>query len=126
MSTLSAPASNGLAETQDSDSLGESTVETLRVYKDVCHRIRSSLIAGTNEIVSPTTISRTLVKESLQKQDVSCPSSDEAPSAVSPGGTMEHTVLEESCPFLEGAEGWSIEYSGGGCQVRCKKYLLPY
>lgn len=111
MSTLAAPA-NGQPEPQDSPSAESPTIQSLRVYKDVCHRIRNSLVAGRNEIVSPTTISRLLVKE---KRDVS---SDEAPSAESPGGAMEHsTTSEESCPFLEAAEGWTIEFSGGGCEV---------
>lgn len=123
MSVLATPADNCQAlgephDTSTSEVLSETdTVQTLRVYKEVCHRIRSSLVAGRNEIVSPTTISRTLVKEMVQKEEeevsVSC-SNGEAPSAESPGGAM---AAEESCPFLEPAEGWSIEYSGGGCEV---------
>ena len=90
------------------------TVQALKVYKEVCHRIRNSLISGRNEIVSPTTISKTLVLENLQKHEMN----GEAPSAESPGGAMEHTAVEdETCPFIEQAEGWSIEYSGGGCEV---------
>jgi hypothetical protein len=67
-------------------------------------------LAGRNEIVSPTTITKALVKETQGQ--------GEAPSAESPGGALEHTATEEVlCPFLETAEGWSIEYSGGSCQV---------
>lgn len=118
MSDLATQAGNCQAQGEPHDSAVEepTNVQTLRVYKDVCHRIRSSLVAGRNEIVSPTTISKSLVKENLQKQAVSFPNG-EAPSAESPGGAMEHTVAEESCPFLEAAEGWAIEYSGGGCEV---------
>ena len=108
MSGSAAPASNGLA-----DSLDESAVQSLRVYKEVCHRVRTSLLAGKNEIVSPTSITRSLVKESQEGRGAN----GEAPSAGSPGGAMEHTAAEESCPFLEAAEGWTIEYSGGGCEV---------
>lgn len=68
-------------------------------------------MAGRNEIVSPTTITKALVKESNDKQD------GEAPSAQSPSGAVENTATEENCPFLEAAEGWCIEYSGGGCEV---------
>lgn len=105
MSTLATPTS-GQAD-------GESTVRSLQVFKDVCHKVRTSLLAGKNEIVSPTTITRALVSE---RQDVSC-QDGEAPSAESPVSAMEHTTTEESCPFLEAAEGWSIEYSGSGCEV---------
>ena len=97
-------------------SSSETTVRNLRVYKDVCHRIRSSLLAGRNEIVSPTTLSKLLVKESSQKEESSFPNG-EAPAAESPGGAMEHTVTEDSCPFLEPAEGWTVEYSATGCEV---------
>lgn len=117
---LATQAGNCQAQGEPHDStatVGEPTsLHTLRVYKEVCHRIRSSLVAGRNEIVSPTTISKSLVKETMQKQEMSC-LNGEAPSAESPGGAMEHTVVEESCPFLEAAEGWTIEYSGGGCEV---------
>lgn len=102
MSSSAAPASN--------DQTDLSALQSLRVYKEVCHRVRTSLVAGKNEIVSPTTITRALVKESQG-------TNGEAPSAESPGGAMEHTVAEENCPFLEAAEGWTLEYSGGGCEV---------
>lgn len=108
MSGSAAPSSNGLP-----DSLNDSAVQSLRVYKEVCHRVRTSLLSGKNEIVSPTTITRSLVKESQEEHDTN----GGAPSAGSPGGAMEHTATEESCPFLESAEGWTIEYSGGGCEV---------
>ena len=114
MSALEALASNGQSDNHHPGS--EVTIQTLRVYKDVCHRIRSALVAGRNEIVSPTTISKLLVKESLEKEEASLPNG-EAPSAESPGGAMEHTTTEDSCPFLEQAEGWTVEYSGAGCEV---------
>lgn len=105
MSTLATPT-NGHAD-------GECTVQSLKVFKDVCHRVRTSLLAGKDEIISPTTITRALVSE---RQYLSC-QDGEAPSAESPVGAMEHTATEESCPFLEAADGWAIEYSGSGCEV---------
>lgn len=100
----------------------ETTIQNLRVYKEVCHRIRSSLVAGGNELVSPTTISKLLVKEMKEGEDVVTFTIDEAPSAVSPGGAMGHTTTEDSCPFLEPAEGWTIEYSAG---ANCEVSLFP-
>ena len=105
MSILATPT-NGQAD-------GESTIQSLQVFKDVCHKVRTSLLAGKDEIISPTTITRALVSE---RQDVSC-QDGEAPSAESPVNAMEHTATEESCPFLEAAEGWTVEYSGTGCEV---------
>lgn len=103
-----------LAEVNSNDKCGVVSVHTLRVFKDVCYRIRSSLVAGKNEIVSPTTVSRLLVKESLEKQGAA----NGAPSANSPGDAMKHNAEEETkCPFLEEAEGWTVEYSGAKCEV---------
>lgn len=86
------------------------TIQNLRVFKEVCHRIRSSLLEGKNEIVSPTSISKVLVKENVDKDSVS-------PSNGAHVGSKEGVAMEESCPFLEPAEGWTIEYSAGGCEV---------
>lgn len=111
MSVLASQA-QAQSEARDSSCTEESTaVHTLRVYKEVCQTIRSSLVAGRNEIVSPTTISKSLVKEAVQRAN------GEARPAESPEGAMEHIVVEETCPFLEPAEGWTIEYSGGSCEV---------
>lgn len=118
MSSLAEPASIGGAISHCPPSVPAEFLLNLRVYKDVCHRIRSSLVAGRNDIVSPTTITRTLVKE---KQEASCPNGafiGEAPSAArSSDSADEHVSDEVNCPFLEEAEGWTIEYSGGTCEV---------
>ena len=124
MSSLVGRANNGGAEPHDPlfelESESAATIQHLRVYKEVCHKLRSSLVDASNEIVSPTTISRALVKESMEKQSVSCPNGaflGEAPSANCPGGAMEYGTAGDSCPFLEAAEGWIIEYSKSECQV---------
>ncbi len=109
-------ASDGQGDNQYSSS--ETTIQNLRVYKEVCHRIHSSLIAGGNEIVSPTTISKLLVKEKEESCRITASlTNGESLSRETSGGAMEHTTTGDSCPFLEPAEGWTIEYSGAGCEV---------
>lgn len=113
--------SNVGAVSHDPPSLCDSTVQSLRVYKEVCTRIRSSLLAGRNDVVSPTTVSRELVKDTADKLGGSCQNGngaflEEASSAMEP-----ESGSEASCAFVEPAEGWTIEYGGSWCEVSNKR-----
>ena len=109
-------------------------LEKLRVYKQVCHKVRSSLVAGRDEIVSPTSFLDALIESNNKKLVGSSGSIDsgifpgEAPAADSPKGApkAERSGSRNSngsgnggeCRFVEPAEGWTIEYSDKWCEVR--------
>jgi len=102
--------------------LSESTIQKLSVFKDVCTRIRNSLLAGRNDVISPGTLSESLIKAaaaSRQKdasacQNGTCESHDENSS----GMAMEAEPSENpGCSFLEPAEGWTVEYGCSWCEV---------
>lgn len=90
--------------------MAESVVEQLRVYKQVCRKIRSSLVAGREELVSPGVVSRSFM-EILDKMAVAA-STD---SGIYPGEGSPARGNE--CPFVEPAEGWSVEYGEKLCEV---------
>ena len=110
-------------------------LEKLRVYKQVCQKVRSSLVAGRDEIVSPNAFLESLVESNSKKLVGSSGSIDsgifpgEAPAADSPKGApkAERSASRSSngsangggeCRFVEPAEGWTIEYSDKWCEVR--------
>ena len=110
-------------------------LEKLRVYKQVCHKVRSSLVAGRDEIVSPNAFLESLIESNSKKLVGSSGSIDsgifpgEAPAADSPKGApkAERSASRSSngsangageCRFVEPAEGWTIEYSDKWCEVR--------
>ena len=110
-------------------------LEKLRVYKQVCQKVRSSLVAGRDEIVSPSAFLESLVESNSKKLVGSSGSIDsgifpgEAPAADSPKGApkAERSASRSSngstsggggeCRFVEPAEGWTIEYSDKWCEV---------
>ena len=113
-------------------------LEKLRVYKQVCQKVRSSLVAGRDEIVSPSAFLEALVESNSKKLVGSSGSIDsgifpgEAPAADSPKGApkAERSASRNSngsgngggeCRFVEPAEGWTIEYSDKWCEVREKR-----
>ena len=113
-------------------------LEKLRVYKQVCQKVRSSLVAGRDEIVSPTAILDALTESSSKKLVGSSGSIDsgifpgEAPAADSPRGApkAERSSSRNSnggeCRFVEPADGWTIECSDKCCEVRCQcVYVSP-
>jgi hypothetical protein len=110
-------------------------LEKLRVYKQVCQKVRSSLVAGRDEIVSPSAFLEALIESNSKKLVGSSGSIDsgifpgEAPAADSPKGApkAERSASRSSngsangggeCRFVEPAEGWTIEYSDKWCEVR--------
>ena len=119
------PASLGGVSSQLSLALSESTIQKLSVFKDVCTRIRSSLLAGRNEIISPGTLSENLIKAaaaSRQKDYSACQNgASESHEENSPGGMAMDAEPSEArdrgCSFLEPAEGWTVEYGGSWCEV---------
>ena len=126
----SAAATNGVVVMPDPNFL-----EKLRVYKQVCQKIRSSLVAGRDEIVSPSSFLDALVESDSKKLVGSSGSIDsgifpgEGPSADGSRGVPkgERSASRSSngstngggeCRFVEPAEGWTIEYSDKWCEVR--------
>lgn len=100
-------------------SLCDSTIQSLTVYKDVCTRVRNSLLAGRNEIVSPTTVTRELVKDAAARQGDSAVQNGNGALQEEASSAMDsEPERDKSCPFLEPAEGWTIEYGGTWCEVR--------
>lgn len=96
--------------------LRDSTIQSLRVFKGVCIKIRNSLLAGSNEVVSPTAVSRELIKANADKLSGSCPNGIGVLKKEEASSAME-TGREASFSFLEPAEGWTIEYGGSWCEV---------
>lgn len=109
-------------------------VEKLRVYKQVCLKVRSSLVAGRDEIVSPASFLESLVVESSAPKLVSSSGSidsgifpGEAPAAECPkgarnaerAGSRNSNEGGDECRFVEAADGWTIEYNEKCCEVSC-------
>ena len=100
-----------------------STIEKLRVYKQVCLKIRSALVSGREDLVSPTCITKTFFEE--EEEELNRPLSF---TCLENGISREEVsteVLREdengcqpACPFIEEAEGWRVEYCEYKCQVR--------
>ncbi len=96
-------------------------LDRLRVYKQVCQKIRTSLVAGREEVVSPTTVSRSFL-ESFEKL-APATSTDSGIFAGDGGSVLGEGVRKGGCPFVEAADGWNIEYSEKNCEVSRKLYL---
>ncbi len=103
---------------------GGHVLEQLRLFRQVCQKIRSSLVAGREEIVSPTVVCRTFMDAFETEKAGEVGSTDsgifpgEAPSADSPGGAARaNSRGGQECPFIEAADGWSIEYFEKDCEV---------
>lgn len=123
------------------------TLEKLRVYKQVCLKIRSSLVSGRDDLVSPTLVTRNFVEgfaaslndpilskhtlerkireeEERERSEISgyrsSSSYGNGASANCGGGDRKAGGEGSSpdCPFIEPAEGWSTEYYETRCQVR--------
>ena len=98
------------------------------IFLKVCHKIRSSLVAGRDEIVSPCSLSRALIDSRENFGGSGSIDSGifpgEAPSAESPGGAQagRPSSRNSECPFVEAAEGWSVEY----CEKYCEVCWLMY
>lgn len=93
----------------------DSVLERLRVYKQVCRKIRSSLVAGREEVVSPSTICRSF----LDSYENMAPATS-TDSGIFPGDARESPQLpfQSDCPFVEAADGWTVEYCEKRCEVR--------
>ncbi len=103
---------------------GGHVLEQLKLFRQVCQKIRSSLVAGREEVVSPTVVCRTFMDAYETEKAGESGSTDsgifpgEAPSAESPGGAARSSSRSgQECPFVESAEGWSIEYFEKDCEV---------
>ncbi len=92
--------------------MADSVLDRLRVYKQVCQKICTSLVAGREEVVSPTTVSRSFL-DSLE-QLAPATSTD---SGIFAGDGVSVVGERGGCPFVEPADGWSIEYSEKRCEV---------
>ena len=132
------------------------TLEKLRVYKKVCLKIRSSLVSGREDLVSPTLVTRNFVEGftaslndpilSKQSLDSKIREEEEEEERESRGyrssgsygngasancggdgeGGERRGWVPPQCPFIEPAEGWSTEYYETRCQVRDRHQLHTY
>ncbi len=122
------PSSLAAVPCQPLSSVSESTLQSLSVFKDVCTRIRSSLLAGRNEVISPATLSRELIKDAAAGRGDTATTSSQTGNGIVTGETSDTSAMEagpvEACPFLEPADGWSIEYGGAWCEVSNVLLLL--
>ena len=83
------------------------------MYKQVCRKIRASLVAGREEVVSPTAVCRSFLDSFGRMAPAT--STD---SGIFPGDGRENAPRHNTdCPFVEAAEGWTIEYSEKFCEV---------
>jgi len=100
-------------------------LEQLKLFRQVCLKIRSSLVAGREEVVSPTAVCRTFMDAFEAEKAGESGSTDsgifpgsEAPSAESAGGASRSNSRNGTdCPFIEHADGWSVEYYEKDCEV---------
>lgn len=99
------------------ESNSQNVLEQLRLFKQVSQKIRTSLVAGREEIVSPTVVWKTFMDAFDLDRTGESGSTDsgifpgEAPSADSPGGAVRSSSRNgRECPFIEPVDGWSVEY----------------
>ena len=104
-----------------------STIEKLRVYKQVCLKIRSALVSGREDLVSPTCITKTFFEE--EQNELNRPLSftclengisreDVLTEVLRGEENGYHQPCSQPCSFVEEAEGWRVEYCEYKCQVR--------
>ena len=94
--------------------MNTSVLDRLRVYKQVCHKIRTSLVAGREEIVSPRTVSRSFLEFCDKLEPASSTDSGIFPGD---GALGDSPARQTECPFIEAADGWNVEYSERQCEV---------
>ena len=92
-------------------------VEQLRVYKQVCQKIRSILVSGRGDVVSPAAIGRTLIDMDRLRPIPILQESNSSNGDVSSTDPSSDGRSDE-CPFVEQAEGWTVEYREGQCEVQ--------
>ena len=110
------------------------SLDELRVYKSVCLKIRSTLVSGREDLVSPTIVTKHFVDGftaslneggSIPNRSVEtgeamvmdaigngCPMDGDLESSEGNGS-------RNTCPFVESCPGWNVEYSEKRCEVRC-------
>lgn len=116
------------------------TIDKLRVFKQVCLKIRSTLVSGREDLVSPTLVTRNFVEgfmtslndrvlpeHSLDSNAEEAARGYEEPASYGNGASANSGKAcgDPECPFIEPAEGWSIEYFENSCKVRaCEANLI--
>ena len=112
------------------------TMEKLRVYKQVCLKIRSTLVSGREDLVSPTLVTRNFVEgftSSLNDRVLSEHALDQGEdssmytgvNSFGNGASANSTVdCGPVCPFIEQTEGWKVEYCEKRCEVSDKTIIL--
>ncbi len=104
------------------------TMDKLKVYKQVCLKVRSTLVSGREDLVSPTLVTRNFVEgfastlndRLLSEQAMNNREQSVYSATNSFGNGASAKSVDEcrpACPFIEPAEGWSIEYSEAVCEV---------
>ena len=104
------------------------TMDRLRVYKQVCLKIRSTLVSGREDLVSPTLVTRNFVEgfaSSLNDRLLSEQAMNRTDQTVynatnsfgNGASAMPADCVGPTCPFIIPAEGWSVEYSEVICSV---------
>ena len=111
-----------MAADKDPSFVVVSFMEQLRVFKCVCMKLRSSLVAGReNEVVSPSSLCKTLVDPSESNKMAT--SSGSTDSGIFPGEGDSPRLCAggvSSCPFVLPADGWTVEYCDKCCEVSAR------
>lgn len=113
-------------------------MENLKVYKQVCMKIRTTLVSGREDLVSPTLVTRNFVEgfakclnDRILPEHSLTAEADESPLGGyaeplygngASANAMDHCTVP-FCPFIEPAEGWEIEYSETRCEVRLHRSM---
>ena len=85
------------------------TMEKLRVYKQVCLKIRSTLVSGREDLVSPTLVTRNFVEgftSSLNDRVLSEHALDQGEDSSMYTGVNSTVDCGPVCPFIKQTEGW--------------------
>ena len=101
-------------------------LDQLRHFRQVCQKIKSSLVAGREEVVSPTEVCRSFMEAFENEKAGESGSTDsgifpeELSSADSPGAASRSSsrTTMHVCPFIEASDGWTVEYFEKDCEVR--------
>lgn len=120
----------GTYSTDMSTTPNTDTMDKLRVYKQVCLKIRSTLVSGREDLVSPTLVTRNFVEgfaSSMNDRLLSDQAMNRTDhtmyNATGNGASAKSADNGDcgngpNCPFIEPAEGWTVEYSELICTVR--------
>lgn len=115
---------------REMSSINNDTMDKLRVYKQVCLKIRSTLVSGREDLVSPTLVTRNFVEgfasslndrllseQAMNRTDQTVYNATSSFGNGASANSADEDCGGPTCPFIMPVDGWSVEYSEVICSV---------